>query len=222
MDLKEERKAFILQVLREDSTQRLWNELLDVARLVYGESFVTVQNDRLLNDEQRLSKLWQERHFKMEWALKDVAENNGVPASPNLIGKNQCYYTYAKRARFGTTQKYVQYAGAMPKPTQFQVQLAAVNTFYESARMDFGDVPSELLIAPQVNGILLHGPLGKRFTQKEQELAFALFCVPSADYSYWIAELSLAEIIAAFEAAPSREDRVTPLLRPEKGTGTVS
>lgn len=72
-----------------------WQSLQDRSRSLYLDMFSEIRANPRLNDSQRLSVLWQDRHFAMEWLLKREAEENGVPASANMIPRNKCYFTLA-------------------------------------------------------------------------------------------------------------------------------
>ena len=214
MDISDLQKSHVLGVLTTDTPRGYWAALADRSKATYAESFAAVSTDKFLNDKQRLSKLFQERHFKMEHLFNQVATANGVSVSTNLIRVNRCYYTYAKRGRFSATQKYVPRPDDMPKPAKFRVQLAAASRFHRDRQLDLGDFPTEMLTPPEVGGIFLHGPMGSKFSEQEQRVGFSWFCVPYADFSGWAVRLPLIEIIATYkEAMPERADKVIPKLR---------
>jgi hypothetical protein len=214
MEISDLQKNHVLGVLTTDTPKGFWAALGGRSRATYAESFAAVSTDQFLNDEQRLSKLFQERHFKMEHLFKQVASDNGVAVSTNLIRVNRCYYTYAKRGRFSATQKYVARPDDMPKPAKFRVQLAAASRFHNARQLNLGDIPTEMLTPPEVGGIFLHGPMGNSFNERDQRVGFSWFCVPYADFSGWAVRLSLIEIMAAYEAAlPERTDKAIPKLR---------
>lgn len=222
MEVSELQKNHVLGILKSDTPRAFWDDLGSRAKSTYAESYAAVSTDKFLNDEQRLSKLFQERHFKMEHGFKQVSSDNGISVSPSLIAVNRCYYTYAKRGRFSATQKYVARPGDMPRPSRFRAQLAAAGRFNRMCRMDLGDIPLEMLTPPEVGGIFLHGPIGKKFSESDQRVGFSWFCVPYADFSGWAVKLSLTEIIASYEdAVPERADKVIPMLRqiPAAGEG---
>ena len=175
--------------------------------------------DPRLNQSQRLSKLWQERHFAMEWLLIDEATQNGIPASDRLIVENRCAYALAGHGSLKMTQKYVRHHGELPSPAKFRKQLALVNAFYRSPSLIFGDAPEELYLPPDINGIVLHSPIGSRFIEEHQTLGAIGFYIPRADFSEWAVELTFAEIIASYASKSRREDRASPRLRPFQKTG---
>lgn len=220
MEIKDLQKAHVLAILVADTPKAFWDGLGERARATYAESFAAVAADKFLNDEQRLSKLYQERHFKMEFAFRAAGADAGVPVAPNLIGINRCFYTYAKNGRFSATQKYVSRPARMPKPSRFRTQLALAARFHRVNRLDLGDVPTEFLTPPEVGGIFLHGPVGSRFSERDQKVGFSRFCVPYADFRGWAIELSLPEILASYVAdTKEREDNVKPILRKRSEEG---
>src|ERR1700693_1746160 len=101
MEAADPYRDFVLSTLIADTPQGFWRALEEKTQFTYGEAYSTVTADAALLDEQREQKLYQERYFKMEYALVAAAKENGVPASVKLIGINRCYYAYAARGRVG-------------------------------------------------------------------------------------------------------------------------
>lgn len=98
--------------------------------------FSEVRANPRLNDPQRLSVLWQDRHFAMEWLLKREPEENGVPASANMIPRNKRYFTLAGEGPIRLVQNYVRKVGSMPRPANFRRQLASINAFEREPTFD--------------------------------------------------------------------------------------
>lgn len=219
MTPREQIRDHVLSRIVATTPEAFWRGYQDRARGIYLDAFAAVKADPRLNQSQRLSKLWQERHFAMEWLLIDEATQNGIPASDKLIIENRCAYALAGHGSLKMTQKYVRQHGALPSPAKFRQQLAAVNAFYRAPSLFLGDEPEELFLPPEVNGIVLHSPTGSRFLEEHQILAAIGFYVPRADFSGWAVELTFAEIIAGYATETSREDRAKPTLRTFKQTG---
>lgn len=199
--------------------ETFWRGYQDRSRALYLDAFNAVKADPRLNESQRLSKLWQERHFAMEWLLIDEAKENGIPASDKLIVENRCAYALIGQGSLVMTQKYVRHHGSLPSPAKFRKQLAAVNAFYRAPTLPFEDEPEELYLPPDINGIVLHSPAGPRFIEEHQTLAAIGFYVPHADFTGWAVELTFAEIIAGYTVEAPREFRAEPTLRKLKKTG---
>lgn len=178
MDEKDRYRRTALAALVEDTPQAMWQRLQDYARRTYSEAYASVSADPELLDDQRPHKLFQERYFKMEHAVVTIANSAGVSASAKLIGDNTCYYAYAARGRIGFTQSYVKVYGARPTPAAFRKQLAEVAAFQCTSRLDLGDEPGELLTPKQINGILLHSPVGRKFSDDDQKLGAIGFTCP--------------------------------------------
>jgi hypothetical protein len=212
-------QAHVLGRIVATTPEAFWRGYQNRARGLYLDAFGAVKADPRLNQSQRLSKLWQERHFAVEWLLIDEATQNGIPASDKLIVENSCAYALAGQGSLKMTQKYVRYYGALPSPAKFRKQLAAVNAFYRAPSLFLGDDPEELYLPPDINGIVLHSPVGTRFIEEHQTLGAIGFYVPHADFSEWAVELTFAEIIAGYVSEAPREDRAAPRLRPLKETG---
>jgi hypothetical protein len=216
MEASEQRRAHVLRLLTEELPESFWTGYQQRARGIYRDAYSNVEADPRLNKSQRLSKLWQERHFAMEWLLIKEAEANGVPASDTLIAENRCAYALAGRGGVKMTQKYVPSCGQMPSPAKFRKQLAAVNSFDREPFLLFGDQPVELVLPSQLSGIVLHSPAGVKFTVEDQSLGSIGFYVPYDDFRDWAVQLTFTEIVAAYKPAEKREDRVKPALRVHK------
>jgi hypothetical protein len=217
----EEHKQFALEVIIADTPESFWQRAAERTQFVYRDSYSGVATDPALLPEQRMQKLWQERYFKMEHALIAVANEIGLPASAKLIGSNQCHYAFAGRNRFGLTQSYVQVSGDLPKPANFRTQLAEMAYFMRESRLPLGDEPIELITPKAVMGILLHSPVGKRFSEDEQKLGALGLYIPYRDYSDWAVRLAIPEILAAYAPAEKREDRAAPTRKTAAQTGTT-
>lgn len=219
MTPREQIQTHVLGRIVATTPAAFWRGYQNRARGLYLDAFNAVKADPRLNQSQRQSKLWQERHFAMEWLLMDEAKQNCIPASDKMIIENRCVYALAGHGSLVMTQKYVRQHGALPSPAKFRKQLAAVNAFYRAPTLFLGDEPEELYLPPDINGIVLHSPSGPRFVEEHQTLAAIGFYVPYADFSGWAVELTFAEIIAGYVSEAPREFRADPILRKLKDTG---
>jgi hypothetical protein len=123
--------------------------------------------------------------------------------------------------RIGVTQSYVPVSGEMPKPAAFRKQLAEMAEFERILRLPLSDEPIELVTPKAVMGVLLHSPVGRRFSEDDQKLGAIGLFVPYKDYSGWAVELALPEIFAAYTPVEKREDRAAPSRKAAPGkTGT--
>jgi hypothetical protein len=215
-------RQFVLEAVVNDTPEAFWRRVTERTQFVYGDSYTSVATDPALLPEQRMQKLFQERFFKMEYALIAVGNETGVPASAKLIGINECHYAYAAKGRIGVTQSYVQVSGEMPKPAAFRKQLAEMAEFKRILRLPLSDESVELVTPKAVMGILLHSPIGKRFSEAEQKLGALGLFIPYDDYSGWAAELAIPEILAAYAPAETREDRASPTRKTGIETGKTA
>jgi hypothetical protein len=219
---EEKLREHTLEVLAASAPETFWRGLQDRTRTLYRGEYAEVASDPRLNDSQRLNKLWQDRHFRMEWLLADEANKCGLPASARLIEKNGCAFTLVSAGGVTMTQKYVASQGDMPSAAKFRADLAAINDFHRQRHLLLGDEPQELFLPKEINGILLHSPVGPRFSEEHQALGAMGFFVPDQACKEWAVELTLAEIIAAYAPAIDQADRVKPVLRKpdDKKTGS--
>jgi hypothetical protein len=217
MEIEDQYREHVLNRIVEATPQKFWQRLAERSQFAYGEAFASVRADPALVDDQRQQKLYQERFFRMEHTLIAAAGDASVPASSKLIGTNQCWYVYAAHNGVGMTQNYVAVSGEMPTPATFRKNLAKVANLERQSRLDLGDETMELVMPKEINGIILHSPVGKRFTETEQKLGAIGFFVPYADFSKWAVELPLLEIISAYKPVERREDKAAPI--PKKKIG---
>lgn len=220
MDPADLYREYVLRRVVEATPEALWRRLSALAKFIYGEAFGIVSTDPALIDDQRPQKLYQERYFKMEHALMTAARESGVSASSKLIGTNLCHYAYAATNGVGMTQSYVSVSGEMPSPAAFRKQLAEVARFERAPRLDLGDEPAELILPNEITGIVLHSPVGRKFSKDDQQLGAIGFFVPYRDYRGWAVGLPLVEIMSAYKPVAEREDRAAPIRRKIGKTGT--
>jgi hypothetical protein len=212
MEARDRLRAVVVSTIVRDTPKSFWEDARTVTRQSYLDIFHQVAHDPNLIREQRLDKLYQDRHFRMEHQLANLAERHGLSHTSTLLVANNRAYVYVTKGAIGLTQAYVPSIGAMPKPAQYRARHAAVNEIAASPRLDFGDEPREALLGKDFYGLLAHNPAGKRFTEHDQRLGMIQFCVPVKDCSEWAVELTIEEIVSAYEiAAPvAKPDRSMP------------
>jgi hypothetical protein len=64
-------RQFVLEAIVADTPEAFWRRATERTQFVYGDSYTSVATDPALLPEQRTQKLYQERYFKMEYALID-------------------------------------------------------------------------------------------------------------------------------------------------------
>ena len=190
----------------------------DRARSLYPDLFSEVRANPRLNDSQRLSVLWQDRHFAMEWLLGDEARQNGVPASASIIPRNKCFFMLAGEGPVRLVQNSVRELGSMPRPARVRRQLASINAFEHDLSLDLIEEERPFRAPSEITGIILSSPVGPTFREDHQALGAIGLYVPYDDFSGWAVSLTLAEIVASYEAPAEREDNVTPKLKPNRKT----
>jgi len=159
--------------------------------------------------EQRKDALLQMRHFRMERLLISLAEKYGLARSPTVLAENARSIAYVTGGDVGMTQAYVADIGAMPKPARFRERFAERMAL---PRLDLGDEPPEVMIGKSFYGLLAHNPVGRRFREEDQKLGTMQFCLPASDCKAWAVELTIPEILMAYEAAKpaAKPDRSLP------------
>lgn len=219
MEQDEENKAHVLELVTGHLPVGLWRGLQDRTRSLYMDTFSEAQSDPQINNSQRLHYLFQRRHFRMENLLQSESVQNAVPATSELIERNNCYFTLVQKGLVRMTQSYVRSAGALPRPANFRKQLAKLNAFDKQGSFDLIEGEREFKKPPQITGIILHSPTGQAFREEHQALGAIGLYVPYSDFSGWAVGLTFAEIIASYEAAVEQKDNVVPMIRPIRKTG---
>jgi len=209
----------ILSMIVRDLPLGFWEDARTRAMQTYLDIFHEIKSDPNALDEQRLDKLYQDRHFRMERLLADLAKKHGLACSPTILDENNRRYVYVTKGSFGLTQTYVQAIGGMPHPARFRERLAAMNGIPDEPRLDFGDEPREVLLEKEFYGLLAHNPVGKRFIENDQKLGMIQFCVPSPGCTRWALQLTIQEIISAYEVAKP-EQKPERRLAWKKGRGS--
>ena len=205
MDFTSRLQATIISTIIRDYPRAFWQDFRARGRQVYLDEFHAVLNDKNLVHNHRLHKLLQDRHFRMEHLLSSVAQEHSLAVSSTLVVENNRRFVYVANGNLGLTQSYVKTIGAMPKPARFREQHAAMNEISRSPRLDLGDEPSGVILGKDYYGIIAHNPIGRRFDEDCQRLGMMQFCVPFGDCSGWAAELTIEELLSAYDAvAPAR------------------
>ena len=212
MDPIERMRAIILSTVVRDVPRGFWSDLREGARRTYGDVFQQVLSEPLLVENQRIDLLYQLRHCRMEHLLLSLAARHEIACSPNLLVENSRYYVYASRGSVGMTQSYVPGIGAMPKPAKYLRRHAELNAITRSPQLGMLDDAPELFLGKDFFGLIAHNPVGKRFAEADQRLGMVQFCIPVQDHSAWAAELTVQELLDAYDsAAPeAKPDRALP------------
>lgn len=189
-------RATALSVIIRDTPAAFWSDLRSGARIIYADIFAEVDNDRNVLPQQKLDKLLQDRHFRMEKLLIDLATKHGLHSSTTVIIENNRCHAYVARGDVAMTQSYVQDIGRMPHPAKFRERYAAA---MDLPRLDLGDEPTEVMLGRQFYGLIAHNPVGRRFDADEQRLGMIQFCLPARDCKAWTVEFAVAEILAGYD-----------------------
>lgn len=221
MDGHEHVRSTVLAALVRDVVQGFWSEALAQGRITYMDAFHEIATDTRLLPEQRKDALLQLRHFRMEHLLITLAEKYGLARSPTVLAENGRAIAYVTTGEVGMTQAYVSDIGAMPQPARFRERFAEKMGL---PRLDLGDEPAEVLTGKSFYGLLAHNPVGRRFREDDQKLGMMQLCLPASDCKAWAVELTITEILQAYDAAEPaiKPDRSLPWKierRKEEGEG---
>lgn len=201
----------VLEKVTASIPKAFWVDVRGAINRSYSDIFQEVKHSAALLEEQKQTFLYQARHYRMEFVLKNVAKAHELECSTTLVDGNGCnYYVYTGLGTVGMTQSYVKSMNDMPGAATYWKTLARNHPF---PRLDLHDEPAGLLLPKSVYGMLVHTPVGKAFMEEHQKLGMIQFCVPAADSKSWAVELSLQEIISAYESQAVSEIVVEPKLK---------
>ena len=166
------------------------------AKAAYLDRYLDVKQDRSTIDEQRASKLIQDRMFRMEWELAEAAKAYGLPTTSKLLPENTWAYTYVSAGTFGITQCYVQTVGALPIPAMYRKRLAKAA---DCPRLPLDDC-EDIYQLKEFYALLAHNPIGRRFQEDEQKLGTLQLCIPCRDMNGWTFAMNLPELLSYYPA----------------------
>ena len=206
MDGLERLRASIVTTIVRDIPKQFWMDLRGMARQAYADLFFQVQGDPNILAEQRIDRLRQDRHFRMEHLLSTLSERHGLSRTHTMLAENGQYHVYATKGDIGLTQSYVPSIGDLPKAARYWERLAGMN---DIPRLDLGDEPPEVLLCKSYYGLIAHNPAGRKFAEDEQKLGMVQLCVPSGDAKSWALELAIEDLTDAYPDE-KREDVKKP------------
>lgn len=198
MDSENQLRAVILSTIVHDIPRKFWEDARTRMKQSYMDMYHQVDADPSVVQVQKLDKLYQDRHFRMEYVLTTLAKDHGFTCSSTLLKENNRAYVYAAKGAIGLTQAYVSSIEAMPKPAKFRERLAELNNIPNTPRFDLGDEPKEIMLGKDFYGLIIHNPAGKRFTEEHQKLGALQFCIPTAECKGWAVQLTMEEILAEY------------------------
>ncbi len=195
-----------------------WKRLTNWFEWAYSDAYQGVANDPNILPDQRSAKLLDDRFYFAEKALQSSAKESGLITSGQKIAINNWNYTLVRAGGVCMVQSYIQSPAEMARSAKFRETHAAVNSFVNSPQLALGDVEPSIFDVAKVNGIITHGPIGKRFEEDDQQLAFLNFSIPDESCSVWGINISVAEIIVRFEHIEagievSQRDIATPRIK---------
>lgn len=215
MDWYQRMRAIIVSTIVRDTQRAFWEDVRTGTRRTYSDVYEEIRNEPNVIHEQRMDKLYQVRHFRMEHLLATIAQKYDWAYTSTLLVENHRCYVYVTKGAIGLTQAYIPAIGAMPQPARYRERHAALNDIVRVPRLDLGDEPREVMLGKDFYAILAHNPVGKRFAETDQRLGMIQVCVPTKDMSEWAVELSIEEIIGEYKSEPpsKKPDRRLPWRR---------
>ncbi|EED31545.1 hypothetical protein NOR53_3627, partial [gamma proteobacterium NOR5-3] len=101
---------------------------------------------------------------------------------------------------------YVPKMGDMPSAAKFRETLAA----RQSGRLLFSREEEIVFDEKATYGVLVHNPAGNRFEERMQSLGFIQVCIPNEQFTSWIAQIALTEMIEKYPNIVQAESAATP------------
>lgn len=199
------------RLLSSQIPRQFWIDCHRGAGQAYSDCFHSVEADQHLLDEQRMAKLAQERHYRMEHVLLQAAIASNIPCTAEVIDGNGYSYAYVANKSIGLTQSYVQKVGDKPSPAKFREQLAE----NQNIPLPFSDEIEIVFSVKSTYGVIAHNPAGNKFEKEQQSLGFIQICIPDEKFKTWVAQITLHEIIECYSMTKQAEStpKATPKLK---------
>ena len=180
-------------------------EVNETFPLAYRDIFEQIRQDGTTLQQKRPWRLYQDRHFRLEWELSQAATRHGLDVTSNPLPENGYKYTYVAAGQFGLTQQYIQHVGALPKPAKYREELAKAAL---APRLPLDD-PEEIYTTKEFYGLIAHTPIGRTFTHDKQKLGYIGLCVPYPNMDGWAFQLSIPELLAYYPAKAASKKRAS-------------
>lgn len=196
---KPEARAALLAKIVLTVPRGFWRSAIAGTAWAYGEALTSTKNDPRFLPTQGRFRAAQERHFLMETSLAKAIGENGGNFAPEFVASNGWSYGLGKIGQFGVMQKKVG-DHREPPPGEFRKQVVAANEFHRTGDL-FTIDGCHMTGETPVQGVLIHAPKSPRFPDPRfGEPAFTRFAVPFGDYSGWVIDMELSEILAQYPA----------------------
>ncbi|GAB5540006.1 MAG: hypothetical protein Salg2KO_21090 [Salibacteraceae bacterium] len=194
MEAREQLKQHITSRAVDTFSKEFLTEIQDRIGRAYVGTYDHVAHDKTVLKEQKIHKLRQDRCFRMDFELSEIATKFGLQNTAKKLPENDWAFAYVVNGDFGFTQSYVQKIGDLPNPAKYREQFA------ESARVPRLSLEndSEFYKPRNFYGLFAHNPIGAKFDEDSQKLGSLQFCVPFMDMKGWALEISVPELISLF------------------------
>lgn len=211
-ELDEELKRRIIQAIVESYPAAFWRELYDRIAIMYLSMYEQIKHDTTVLDSHKLLKLQQDRPFKIDWVMSDVAQRFNIPCTTEAVSDGVWNHAYAVSGSVGLTQSYVQYYGEFPQAARFRQELSKASKF---PKLEFAGEKA-FNKAYEFYGLVAHSPIARKFDENSCKLASAQLCIPHPGMNEWAATIGLLELeskYAEHKAINNVESRKSPTLR---------
>jgi hypothetical protein len=164
----------------------------------YSSLFEAVSADDAIDPAYKDEEFNRRRGDCAVRALVRAAKQHGVPFEFRRLGCNGQRKLLLKAGRVILIQEPTLSLSAHPSAADYKVELADMHGFVRQLELDLGDQPNRIRDwSGCVLGVVLHGPVGRKFDEEHKILGAVMLAVPDAAYRQWVLRLDL-ETLAMF------------------------
>lgn len=161
----------------------------------YDGSYERLKQDNHLTDGERQERYSDDRGACAVRAMEHTAERFGIPKEVLRLPCNGQHKVMLKIGRLILIQETMQTRFDDPQVAAYKVKLARMHGIVRQLEFDFGDG----YFRPQEwsgchLGVLLHAPVGPKFTRDHKMLGALMLGLPDALYQSWVRRIDLYEV----------------------------
>lgn len=211
-ELDEKLKRKITTAIIQSYPAGFWRELYDRIAGMYADMYEQIKHDGTVLDSQKICKLQQDRPFKIDWVMAEVAKRHGISCSTEAVPNNGWNHAYAVSGNLGITQSYVPTFNDFPQHAKFREALSKASKFPQLEFEDQEAFNKEY----EFYGLIAHTPIARRFDEQSCKLGSAQLCIPHPGMNEWALTVGLLELESLYtgrNVATEIVARKTPSLK---------
>ena len=185
----------LLQIVAHDLDPEFVESVAIGAAWGYSTLYDDIAAETGLPEALRAEQFSRRRGYVMANAIKRAASQHGVPYDFLRLECNGQMKLLVKAGRVILIQEPILTLEDHPRAADYKVKLAGVHGLISQAELDLGARRRRVQDwSGCVLGVLLHGAVGKEFTQRDRMLGSLMFGITDAAYDQWVLRVDLHQI----------------------------